>query len=69
DKKFVPAKAEIANNQIIVTAQGIDSPVAVRYSWSNWSEGNLTNVEGFPATPFRTDTFDLITTGVKAPKY
>lgn len=69
DEKFVPAKAEIINNQIIVSAKGIDSPVAVRYSWSNWSEGNLTNVDGFPATPFRTDNFEMITKGVKTQKY
>ena len=69
DEKFVPAKAEIINNQIIVSAKGMESPVAVRYSWSNWSEGNLTNIEGFPATPFRTDNFEMITKGVKTQKY
>lgn len=69
DGKFVDAKAEISGNQIVVSAPGVNSPVAVRYSWSNWSEGNLKNREGFPATPFRTDNFELTTKGVKAPKY
>jgi sialate O-acetylesterase len=69
DGKFVAANAEITGNQIIVSSPEIKKPVAVRYSWSNWSEGNLKNKEGFPATPFRTDNFELITKGVKAPKY
>jgi sialate O-acetylesterase len=69
DGKFVAANAKIAGNQIIVSSPEIKKPVAVRYSWSNWSEGNLKNKEGFPATPFRTDNFELITAGVKAPKY
>jgi sialate O-acetylesterase len=69
DGIFVDAKAEISGNQIVVSADGIESPVAVRYGWSNWSEGNLKNNDGFPATPFRTDNFELMTKGVKAPKY
>lgn len=69
DGKFIAANAEISENQIIVSSPEVKEPVAVRYSWSNWSEGNLKNNEGFPATPFRTDNSELTTKGVKAPKY
>jgi len=56
DKKFVPAKAIIKGNQVVVSEKGIKKPVAVRYGWSNVPDVNLFNVEGFPASPFRTDT-------------
>lgn len=69
DEKFFPAKAEIKNNKVIVSSNLVNKPVAVRYSWSNWSEGNLKNKEGFPASPFRTDNYELLTKGVKSPKY
>ncbi|MBC7422873.1 MAG: hypothetical protein H7334_05395 [Ferruginibacter sp.] len=62
DKKFVPAKAVVAGNTIIVSADGILQPVAVRYNWVNdASAGNLFNKEGFPLAPFRTDKWEGIT--------
>lgn len=69
DKQFVPAKAEIKNNQIIVWAEGVTFPVAVRYNWANWTNGNLKNSADFPAAPFRTDDFPLLTAGVRITKY
>jgi sialate O-acetylesterase len=61
DKKFVPAKAEIIGNTVVVTAEGVEKPVAVRYGWANHPVVNLFNAEGLPATPFRTDTYPGIT--------
>lgn len=55
DKKFVAAKAEIKNNTIVVTADGINKPVAVRLGWRLCPQINLYNLDGLPATPFRTD--------------
>jgi sialate O-acetylesterase len=55
DNNFVPAKAEIKGNTIIVSNPGIKEPVAVRYGWANVPDVNLFNAEGLPATPFRTD--------------
>ncbi len=69
DQRFVPAKAVIRDNQVIVSAESVDGPVAVRYNWSNWGDGNLCNSAGFPASPFRTDDFKMLTSGVKAPNY
>jgi sialate O-acetylesterase len=55
DNKFVPAKAKILGDKIVVTSDGVNKPVAVRYAWANNPEGpNLYNKEGLPASPFRT---------------
>jgi sialate O-acetylesterase len=56
DKKFVWAKAIIENDKIIVCNEKVTNPVAVRYAWADNPEGaNLFNMEGLPASPFRTD--------------
>lgn len=55
DKKFVDAKAEIDGQTVVVSADGVDKPVAVRFGWHQESEPNLSNKEGLPASPFRTD--------------
>jgi sialate O-acetylesterase len=55
DKKFVPAKAVIKGNTVVVSADGINNPVAVRLGWRLSPQVNLYNQEGLPATPFRTD--------------
>lgn len=61
DKQFVPAKAVIKDNQIVVFAEGLSTPTAVRYGWENWTEANLKNSADFLASPFRTDNFPLVT--------
>ena len=55
DKKFVPAKAEIKGDKVVVSAEGVAKPTAVRYGWANVPDVNLYNKEGLPASPFRTD--------------
>jgi sialate O-acetylesterase len=55
DGNFVPAKAEINGNHVIVSAEGVTKPKAVRYGWANTPDVNLFNKEGLPASPFRTD--------------
>lgn len=62
DQKFHYAKAEIDGDRVIVYSEKVTNPVAVRYAWSsNPSDANLYNKEGFPAAPFRTDTWPLPT--------
>lgn len=64
DKKFYYAQATIIGNTITVHSPEVLSPVAVRYAWSDAPvEANLYNTEGFPASPFRTDTWPGITVG------
>ena len=55
DKKFVDAVAKIDGESVVVQAEGVDKPVAVRFGWDELAEPNLSNKEGLPASPFRTD--------------
>ena len=55
DKKFVPAKAVIEGNDVVLSADGLANLVAVRFGWNELAEPNLANKEGIPAYPFRTD--------------
>jgi len=44
----------------------VTQPVAVRYAWTNAPvDASLFNVDGFPASPFRTDNWPGITEGKK----
>jgi sialate O-acetylesterase len=66
DKKFVWAKAYIEGNSVVVYADQVKEPVAVRYAWAdNPDDVNLFNREGLPASPFRTDSWEGITFGRK----
>ncbi|MDR3262461.1 MAG: sialate O-acetylesterase [Tannerella sp.] len=65
DKVFVPAQAIIQGDKIIVSSADVSQPVAVRYGWMNYTDANLFNEEGLPASPFRTDNFDLTSKGVE----
>ncbi len=56
NNKFIWAKAKIEGDRVVVWNDSIPEPKAVRYAWSDNPEGaNLINVEGLPASPFRTD--------------
>lgn len=58
DKKFVWAYARIDNDKVIVWSDRVSNPIAVRYAWADNPDGaNLYNVEGLPASPFRTDNW------------
>jgi sialate O-acetylesterase len=55
DKTFHPAKAEISGGQVVVTADNVTKPIAVRFGFTHDAEPNLSNGAGLPASPFRTD--------------
>lgn len=55
DGKFVPARATISNNKVIVSSPALKSAVSVRFAWNEADQPNLYNKEGLPAAPFRTD--------------
>jgi sialate O-acetylesterase len=55
DKVLHPAQAEIRGDTIVVSATGVNQPIAVRYGWANVPEGNLFNQADLPASPFRTE--------------
>lgn len=59
DKKFVWAKAEIQGDHIIVSSPDVKEPKAVRYAWADNPECNLINGADLPASPFRTDDWEM----------
>lgn len=66
DQKFNYAKADIRGNTIVVHADVVPAPVAVRFGWADDNgDSNLYNREGFPAVPFRSDTWKGVTEAAK----
>lgn len=65
DKKFVWANAQIDGDSILVSADAISAPIAVRYAWADNPACNLYNAAGLPASPFRTDDFPALTLNVR----
>ena len=62
DQKFVWAQARIDGDTVVVRADAVPAPVAVRYAFETNPEGaNLCNREGLPASPFRTDDWPVPT--------
>ncbi len=61
DRKFVWAQAEIQGQTVVVSHPSVPRPVAVRYGWADCPAVNLYNVEGLPASPFRTDDWPMVT--------
>jgi sialate O-acetylesterase len=59
DQNFVPAKAKIENNTVVVWNENIKSPVAVRFAFRNAPAPNLFSKEGLPVDPFRTDNWPV----------
>lgn len=74
DRVFRPARAQIKGDTVVVSAAGVDAPVAVRFGWKNYPVVNLFNMQAdkkgpaLPATPFRTDDFPLTTAPPPAKK-
>ena len=63
DQKFVPAVATIDGDSIVVHSDKVAKPVAVRFAWRDDATPNLSNKEGLPASPFRTDQWKGVTEG------
>jgi len=57
DKKFHRAEALIDGDKVVVTCPQVPAPIAVRYAWERNPDCNLSNREGLPASPFRSDDF------------
>ena len=55
------------NLSVIVSAEGVSKPVAVRFGWHETAEPNLANAAGLPASPFRTDKWTDATMPVITP--
>ena len=62
DRKFYYAQAKIEGNNVVVSHPKVKKPISVHYGWSDAPvEANLFNKEGLPASPFRTDDWQGIT--------
>jgi sialate O-acetylesterase len=55
DGEFVPATARIDGQTVVVQASGVEHPKAVRYAWSSFTNANLFNKEGLPASTFTSE--------------
>jgi len=59
DHQFVPATAKIQDSTVEVYSPLVSHPVAVRMGFTNAGIPNLFNKSGLPASPFRTDDWDI----------
>jgi sialate O-acetylesterase len=59
ESQWKPARARIEGASVIVSAADVPKPVAVRYAWSPNPKCDLVNAAGLPASPFRTDTWQI----------
>lgn len=59
DKQWKDAEAKISDNKVIISSKDVPHPMAARYAWSPWPPSPLWNGAGLPASPFRTDTWEL----------
>ena len=55
DQRFHPAQARVEGTTVVITADAVPAPMAVRYAWRNCPVATLRNGEGLPAVPFRSD--------------
>lgn len=58
NKRFYPAKAFFTRAGITLLSPDVIDPVAVRYAFKNFIIGDLYNIEGIPASSFRTDNWE-----------
>jgi sialate O-acetylesterase len=60
DRVFHPAtKVWVSRNRVYVVCDQVKTPVAVRYAFKDWVEGDLMH-DGLPVSSFRTDDWDIL---------
>jgi sialate O-acetylesterase len=57
DGKFVPAKAVVDGETVVVSAESVAAPTNVRFGWRNDANPNLMNKAKLPASPFQTNNW------------
>jgi len=57
DRQFHDADARIERNRLYLHSPRVAHPVAVRYAFDDWAQGDLMH-DGLPVSSFRTDTWD-----------
>ena len=58
DMRFHKAKANITDEGILLFSDSVEKPVAVRYAFDDWVEGELFNTEGLPASSFEASSLE-----------
>jgi sialate O-acetylesterase len=58
DGNFLPTNARIQGDGVAVRCPEVAVPAFVRCAWINDARAGLSNKEGLPLAPFRTDTFE-----------
>lgn len=61
NQKWAWADAKIEGDLVLVWSHKVPKPVAVRYAWADDPVCNFYNAAGLPASPFRTDDFQVST--------
>jgi hypothetical protein len=64
DRVFYPATVKVMGEKLVLYSRKVSKPVAARYAFTNTSEATLFNASGLPASSFRTDDWDIITSFV-----
>lgn len=65
DRVFVPAEARIDGSTVLVRSVHVSKPAAVRFAWEDAPIPSFFNLDGLPASPFRTDNWPLATAGAR----
>ena len=55
DHVFHPARVKISKEHVVLSGKGMSHPRYVRYAWEPYTQANLINKEGLPASSFTTD--------------
>jgi len=55
DGVFHAAEAVLDGDTVVVSSSHVEKPIAARYAWQADPAASLFNLEGLPASPFRTD--------------
>ena len=60
NRVFYPATfVKVEQNSILVSCEKVPAPCSVRYGWSDAAISTVYNGTGFPASPFRTDSWNI----------
>jgi len=58
DGRYVPARAQIDHDGVLVSAESVSQPVAVRCEWRNFPTAFLLNGSNLPVAPFELQNAD-----------
>ena len=57
DGVYQPAKVKIEQHSIVLKGKGLKGPESARYGWKPYTDANLINIEGLPASTFSSEEY------------